>query len=96
MNPESINSGWEGVKNVEKIVIGFTIDKERGLLAASNLEQVVPVIAGIVQRGYPGGQGKAAGEEFVNDIMLACIALGYVAEFAVEQCRIIPIPDNQE
>ena len=30
--------------------------------------------------------------QIMADIMLACTAIGYVAEFAVDKCRFIPLP----
>lgn len=35
---------------------------------------------------FAGGGGAS------TDIMLACAAIGYVAEFAADKCRFIPLP----
>ena len=31
-------------------------------------------------------------DDLMADIMLACTAIGYVAEFAADKCRFIPLP----
>lgn len=38
------------------------------------------------------GRGQEDADDLMADIMLACTAIGYVAEFAADQCRFIPMP----
>lgn len=38
------------------------------------------------------GRGQEDADDLMADIMLACTAIGYVAEFAVDKCRFIPMP----
>ena len=37
------------------------------------------------------GRGKEDADDVMADIMLACMALYHVAEFATDKCRIIPL-----
>lgn len=38
------------------------------------------------------GRGKEDADALMADIVLACMALHHVAEFATDKCRIIPLP----
>lgn len=39
------------------------------------------------------GRGQEDADALMADIVLACIALNHVAEFAVDKCRIIPVSE---
>lgn len=38
------------------------------------------------------GRGAEDADELMADIMLACMALHHVAEFATDKCRFVPLP----
>ena len=42
------------------------------------------------------GRGQEDADDLMADIMLACAAIGYVAEFAVDKCRFIPLPGGEQ
>ncbi len=79
---------------IEKITIGYELPKARWQQAAENLKTVAPVIANILQHFNHENMGKDDAEDFMTDMMLAQTALLYVAEFATDKCRIIPIPER--
>lgn len=79
-----------------KVTIGYELPKERWSSAADNIRQVAPAIAQRLQMMNCDGMGKQDAEDFMNDILLACTALNYVAECATDKCRFIPIPDKKE
>ena len=73
------------MENTEKVEIGYTVPKERWQEAAKNLEELGNVLAaGFLKQNKDG--------RIMADIMLACMALHHVAEFATDKCRIIPLP----
>lgn len=78
-----------------KIEIGYTIEKERWKEAAENLQQLGHVLATNFLRENRDGRGKEDADDIMADIMLACTALGYVAEFAVDKCRFIPVQEKK-
>lgn len=75
----------------EKIEIGYTIPRERWLQAAKNLEDLGNRLAGFLVHINGDGRGQADADALMADIVLACLAINHVAEFAVDKCRIIPI-----
>lgn len=77
-----------------KVTIGCELPKERWTDAAKNISQVAPAIAKRLQIINHEGKGKQDAEDFMNDIMLACIALKYVAKCATDKCRFIPIGEQ--
>ena len=81
---------------MEKIEIGYTVEKERWMEAASNLEELGRALAANLLAINAEGRGKEDADDLVADITLACLALGYVAEFAVDKCRFIPVQENRK
>lgn len=79
-----------------KIAIGCELPKDRWLLAAEDIKQIAPSIAQRLQTTNCDGMGKQDAKDFMNDIMLACTALQYVANCATDKCRFIPMPDEKE
>lgn len=75
----------------EKIEIGYTVAKERWLEAAKNIGELGEVIGAYLIHANKDGRGQEDADELAADIILACMALHHVAEFAVDKCRIIPI-----
>ena len=77
---------------MDKIEIGYTVEKERWLEAAENLHEFGQIMARNLRNMNRDGRGQEDADDLMADIMLACTAIGYVAEFAVDQCRFIPMP----
>jgi len=80
---------------VEKIEIGYTLPKERWIEAAKNLEDLGNVLANNLLAMNREGRGQEDADALMADVVLACIALNHVAEFAVDKCRIIPVSDRK-
>ena len=78
------------MENTEKVEIGYTVPKERWKEAAKNLEELGNVLAAGFLKQNKDGRGKEDADDIMADIMLACMALYHVAEFATDKCRIIP------
>ena len=78
---------------MEKIEIGYTLPKERWIEAAKNLEDLGNVMANNLLAMNREGRGQEDADALMADIVLACIALNHVAEFAVDKCRIIPVSE---
>lgn len=79
------------MENAEKVEIGYTVPKERWIEAAKNLEDLGNVLAANLLAINGDGRGQEDADALMADIVLACLALNYVAEFAVDKCRIIPV-----
>lgn len=79
------------MENAEKVEIGYTVPKERWIEAAKNLEDLGNVLAGNLLAINGDGRGQEDADALMADIVLACLALNNVAEFAVDKCRIIPV-----
>lgn len=79
------------MQNAEKVEIGYTLPKERWQEAAKNLEELGNVLAAGFLKQNKDGRGKEDADALMADIVLACLALNHVAEFAVDKCRIIPV-----
>lgn len=78
----------------EKIVniqFGQSLPPERWRKAADALALVFPYMAKRFELINHDGMGKQDAEEFMDDAQLALVALRYVAEFASENCRFIPV-----
>ena len=75
-----------------EIEIGYTVEKERWLAASDNLHEFGQIMARNLRNMNRDGRGQEDADALVADIMLACAAIGYVAEFAAEKCRFIPVP----
>lgn len=80
---------------MEKIEIGYTMPKERWIEAAKNLEDLGNVLANNLLAVNREGRGQEDADALMADVVLACIALNHVAEFAVDKCRIIPVSDRK-
>lgn len=76
---------------MEKIEIGYTVPKERWIEAAKNLEDLGNVLAPRLLAINDDGRGQEDADALMSDIVLACLALNHVAEFATDKCRIIPV-----
>lgn len=79
------------MENAEKVEIGYTVPKERWKEAAQNLQDLGNTLAAVFRRQNRDGRGQEDAEDLMADITLACTALCYVSEFAVDKCRIIPV-----
>lgn len=77
-----------------KIEIGYALPKERWKEAAENLMQVGLMVAKDVRAMDFEGREKEDADEWMADVTLACTALRYVAEFAADKCRMLPVPDE--
>lgn len=77
-----------------KIEIGYALPKERWNEAAENLMQVGLLVAKDLRAMNFEGRGKEDADEWMADVTLAYTALRYVAEFAADKCRMIPVPDR--
>ena len=75
-----------------KIEMGYALPKERWNEAAENLMQVGLLVATDLRTMKFEGRGKEYADEWMADVTLACTALRYVAEFAADKCRMIPVP----
>ena len=83
------------MENTEKVEIGYTVPKERWQEAAKNLEELGNVLAAGFLKQNKDGRGKEDADALMADIVLACMALHHVAEFATDKCRIIPLPGTE-
>lgn len=77
-----------------KIGIGYTLPKERWQEAASNLQTMGNYIAAYLKAKNFEGQGEQDAQDWLADVLLACTALLYVAEFATDKCRMMPMPNG--
>lgn len=80
------------MQDVEKVEIGYTLPKERWQEAAKNLEDLGNALAAGLRAQNKDGLGAEDADALMADIVLACMALHHVAEFATDKCRIIPLP----
>lgn len=78
------------------IKIGRSLPPERWLEAADDLEQIFPMVAQRLELMNNDGMGKQDAQEFMEDAMLALVALRFVAANASECCRFIAIPKRME
>lgn len=76
---------------MDEIKIGYTVEKDRWLEAAEDLEQLGHILAANFLRENHDGRGKEDADDVMADITLACVAIRYVAEFAADKCKFIPI-----
>lgn len=80
------------MQDAEKVEIGYTMPKERWQEAAKNLEDLGNALAAGLRAQNKDGLGAEDADALMADIVLACMALHHVAEFATDKCRIIPLP----
>ena len=69
------------------------IPKDRWGFAAAGLTASAPMIADTIKKRNFQGQGEDAAEAYLADIELAIIAMNYVANFAVDKVRFVPMDD---
>ena len=79
-----------------KIEMGYALPKERWNEAAENLMQAGLMVAKYFRARNFEGRGKEDADEWMADVTLACTALRYVAEFAADKCRMIPVPSPRQ
>ena len=79
-----------------EIEIGYTVEKERWLAASENLHEFGQIMARNLRNMNRDGRGHEDTDDLMADIMLACAAIGYVEEFAVDKCRFIPLPGGEQ
>lgn len=80
------------MENTEKVEIGYTVPKERWQEAAKNLEDLGNALAAGLRAQNKDGLGAEDADALMADIVLACMALHHVAEFATDKCRFVPLP----
>lgn len=73
------------------ITIGQELSKEDWLTVRDNLQVAFIAIADMLEQKNHEGQGKKDKKEFLEHAQMAYIAMTYVAEFATDKCRFIPI-----
>ena len=78
-----------------KIEIGYALPKEKWEKAADNLEQVGKIMAMWLLKKNFDGRGQEDAEDFLADITLASVAMRYVANYATEKCRMIPVQNHR-
>ena len=64
--------------------------------AAENVLEMGNQIAALLLKRNADGMGKQDAEEWMADVLLAYTALRYVAEFATDKCRMMPLPEAPE
>lgn len=79
-----------------KIEVGYALPKERWQEAADNLQTAGACVAAFFKEKNFDGKGEQDARDWLADVSLACLALLYVAEFAADKCRMIPLPNGTE
>ena len=79
------------MENIVNVKSGQSLPPDRWREAAENLEQVFPWVAQRFRIINNDSMGDEDARDFMSDAQLALIALRYVAEFASENCRFIPV-----
>lgn len=79
-----------------KIEIGYALPKETWEAAADHLEEAGELVAMWFLKENFEGRGQEDAEAWLADVMLASTALRYVAEFAREKCRMLPVPNPRQ
>lgn len=80
------------MSEIVDIKFGRSLPPERWMEAAENLEKVFPMFARRLELLNNDGMGKQDAQDFMEDAMLALVALRFVAANASECCRFIAIP----
>lgn len=75
----------------ERVEIGYTVDKERWNEAAENMERAAGPMAAYLLQLNGDGMGQEDADDFMADVALVVTATRYVAEFAADKCRFIPL-----
>lgn len=84
------------MSEIVDIKFGRSLPPERWMEAAENLEKVFPMFARRLELLNNDGMGKQDAQDFMEDAMLALVALRFVAANASECCRFIAIPKKME
>lgn len=79
----------------ERVEIGYTVDKERWNEAAENMERAAGPMAAYLLQLNGDGMGQEDADDFMADVALVVTAARYVAEFAADKCRFIPVKGKQ-
>ena len=74
------------------VKLGQSLPPERWLQAADNLEEVFPLVGAFLEELNGDGMGKQDKQEFMEDAMLALVAMRFVGAHASECCRFIALP----
>lgn len=83
----------EAQKGNTKVKAGYALPKERWREAAENLQMAGNFVAAFFREKNFDGRGEQDAQDWLADASLACVALLYVAEFATDKCRIVPLPE---
>lgn len=78
--------------STERVEIGYTVDKGRWHEAADAIEEVAKYVADYLLQRNLDGKGQEDKDEFLADTALVVTATRYVAEYATDKCRFIPVP----
>lgn len=84
------------MSEIVDIKFGRSLPPERWMEAAENLEKVFPMFARRLELLNNDGMGKQDAQDFMEDAMLALVALRFVAANASECCRFIDIPKKRD
>ena len=77
-----------------------TLDREDWLQIATDLLQIGPVLREVMERvstEHPEAKELYPAmdpDTFEADMRAACVAVAYVAEFAADKCRFIPVEEE--
>lgn len=82
----------KGMSKIKKVGFGYTVPKERYQEAAENIQKLGAMYAEYLRKKNFDGLGEQDAQELMADILLACTALLYVAEFAADKCHMVPLP----
>jgi hypothetical protein len=80
------------MSKIKKVGFGYTVPKERYQEAAENIQKLGAMYAEYLRKKNFDGLGEQDVQELMADILLACTALLYVAEFAADKCHMVPLP----
>lgn len=84
------------MSDVKKVELGYSVPKERWKDAAENLREFGGLYAAKLIKENVDGLGQQDAEDWLADILLAWTALNFVAEFAVDKCRMVPVFKGKE
>jgi len=73
-----------------------TLPKQIWLQAAENIGVIASLISDILKDINADGLGEKDAKDFENDMLLAVIAMRYVAEYATDKCKFVLISGEEE
>ena len=79
------------MSDIKKCELGYSVPKERWKDAAESLLEFGNLYAAKLVKENVDGLGKQDAEDWLADILLAWTALNFVAEFAADKCRMVPV-----